>query len=214
MTKFISRKSAPAPSPLALRSPQQYLELIKKVYPAWVASFPRMPQKSMSGMCALAASAVAMGNACRISEILGLKCRQLAPNGTAIVLGSKGSNARMIWTGFDPETIAYLRTLPPDCPVFPVNYMQCWRLLAACGLGVQEPGHAVVSRTHAGRYELAAQANAIGGAGTAGQVLGHKSKTAEDYYINPQKAASARRRRMRQNLTQHGPNLEDFINLD
>jgi len=214
MAKFISLKKKPAPSPLALRSPQQYLELIKKVYPAWATSFPRMPQKSMSGMCAIAASAVAMGNGCRISEILGLKVKQLRANGTAIALGSKGSNARMIWTGFDRETIAYLGTLPPDCPVFPVDYMQCWRLLALCGLGVQEPGHAVVSRTHAGRYEVAAKAKAIGGTGIAGQVLGHKSKTAEEYYTQPQKAASNRRRRMRQNLTQCGPNLEDFISVN
>lgn len=211
-----SQKQIPAPLPPALKSTQQYVEAILKVNPAWAGRLPRPQAIGMRAWAALWAAAVAVGNACRISEVLRIVGRDLIQNGCAVILGSKGSNARMIWTGLDPQTASDLYALSPLRPVFGVTYREVWGVCAGCGLAVQEPGHINNSVTHAGRYQIAQDVAKAHGQVVAGQVLGHKSKTAVEHYVFPQNCAKRRavqkRIQYRTNAQMNGPQLPEFLN--
>lgn len=208
-------RSVTAPSPLALKSPQLYLQIIKCVNPEWGEKLQNVLLKGATLWCALAAAAVAVGNACRISEVLGLEAQHLLPNGNVIILGSKGSNARIIWPGFTLDTATYLRGLPPHTPLFPVRYQDVWRACVTHGLAVQEPGHEHRTVTHTGRYRVAQQIAAIAGDAKAGEALGHKSKRAVTYYTDTKTAARERAMRKRaaafKSFTTQGPQLPEFL---
>lgn len=213
--KALRPRSVTTPTPLALKSPQLYLQLIMCVNPEWREKLKNVVLKGATLWCALAAAAVAIGNACRISEVLGLEAQHLLPNGNAIMLGSKGSNARIIWPGFTLDTALHLKSLPPHTPLFPVKYQDVWRACVTHGLTVQEPGHEHRTVTHAGRYRVAQQIAAIAGDAKAGEALGHKSKRAVMYYVDTKTAAKERAMRKRaaafKSFTTQGPRLPEFL---
>lgn len=210
-----SQKLVPAPLPPALKSTQQYVEAILKVNPAWSGRLPRPQAIGLRAWSALWAAAVAVGNACRISEVLGIVGRDLLANGCAIIVGSKGSNARMIWTGIDPQTASDLHALSPLRPLFGVTYKEVWGVCVAYGLAVQELGHSNKSVTHAGRYTVAQKISAEHGEAVAGQVLGHKSRNAIEYYVSPQACAQRRavqkRIKLNEQARTQGPQLPEFL---
>lgn len=211
-----SQKQIPAPLPPALKSTQQYVEAILKVNPAWAGRLPRPQAMGLRAWAALWAAAVAVGNACRISEVLGILCRDLLANGCAVIVGSKGSNARMIYTGLDTAIASLLWGDWPRRPLFGVTYREVWGVCVAHGLAVQEPGHLNNSVTHAGRYQVAQKVAEAHGQAVAGQVLGHKSKTAVEHYVFPQDCAKRRavqkRIQYRTSAQINGPQLPEFLN--
>lgn len=211
-----SQKQIPTPLPPALKSTQQYVEAILKVNPAWAGRLPRPQAIGLRAWAALWAAAVAVGNACRISEVLRIVGRDLIQNGCAVILGSKGSNARMIWTGLDPQTASDLHALSPLRPVFGVTYREVWGVCVGWGFVVQELGHINNSVTHAGRYQIAQDVARAYGQVVAGQVLGHKSETAVEHYIFPQDCAKRRavqkRIKYRTSAQMNGPQLPEFLN--
>lgn len=210
-----SLKSKPAPFPLAPKSPQEYLETITKVCPQWGAVLATRAIKASRTLRALWAAAVAVGNGCRISEVLGIRCSDLMPNGCAVIVGSKGSNARTIFTGLCMEQVIRVQSACTHWLLFGVSYREVWQAVVANRLAVQEPGHEHRSVTHTGRYDLAQKVAAEHGAEVAGQVLGHKSKNSVNYYIFPEACADERvlRTRIRYRLGKRtqGPQIPDFI---
>lgn len=215
---FINRKqtrSVNAPSPLALKSPQVYLQIINKVNPAWGDKLKSVAQKNATMWCALAASAVAVGNAARISEVLRIEVCHLMPNGTALLLASKGSNCRTIWAGIPADLVQHFQQLPPHTPLFPVRYQDCWRACVQWGLTVQEQGHEHRSVTHAGRYGFIQKMAGVVGAEVAGNAMGHKSHAAVLNYVDTRTAERERARRKRaaalNSSRVQGPQLPDFL---
>lgn len=208
-------RAVPVPSPLALKSPQEYYKLIAQVNPSWANKLPSIARIQRTAACALAAGAVTVANACRISEVLALQVCHLMPNGCAVILGAKGSNARTIYTGFSKEMVEQLKTLPKATPVFPVRYKQVWENLALHGFAVQEPGHVHRTLTHAGRYGLVQNMAPIIGKEKAGQAIGHRSVRSVEYYTDGELTCKERemRRRVKKNLQKPfiGPRLEDFV---
>lgn len=205
----------PAPLPPALKSPQQYLDAILKVNPAWSGRLPSQASMGIRAWAALWAAAVSVGNACRISEVLRITVRDLLQNGCAVIVGSKGSNARMIYTGLAPQDVLNLHASSPLRPLFGVTYREVWGVCAGHGFAVQEPSHLNKSVTHAGRYSVAQQVAANHGEAVAGQVLGHKSKTAVEHYVFPEELANRRNMRRRMKLNENariqGPQLPEFV---
>lgn len=215
---FVNSKrtnSVTAPSPVALKSPQVYLQIINKVNPAWGEKLKSVPQTNASRWCALAAAAVAVGNAARISEVLRIQICHLMPNGTALLIGAKGSNCRTIWTGLYTEIVEQFKQLPQKAQLFPVRYIDCWRACVALGLVIQEPGHVHRSVTHAGRYGFVQRMASVVGAEVAGNAMGHKSQTASMNYADTRTAERERARRKRaeemRKFLEHGPQLPEFL---
>lgn len=214
-SKTLRPRSVTAPTPVALKSPQFYLQIIKRILPAWGAKLNDVPLKGASLWCALAASAVAIGNACRIGEILAIACGDLLPNGNALVQSEKGGSVRMIWAGLSPDESDQFQRLPKAAPLFPVKYIDCWRAVKLMQLDETIPGHEHKSVTHTGRYAVARKAAERVGAERAGEALGHKSKRAVTYYLDPSMAQKERQARKRAQaikfLQLQGPQLPDFL---
>lgn len=209
------KPAVPAPNRVCLKSPQFYLQCINKILPAWGRVLATKAITSTRVWVALWAGAVAVANACRISEVLGMKGCMVLPHGMAVILGAKGSNARMICTGLEPSDCEYLRVECAHRPVFSVEYLEVWRAVVGHGLAVQEPGHQHQSVTHQGRYSLAAQIAPNLGEVVAGQALGHKSSKSARYYAHPEQCAEDRRQRnairKRKELFTQGPQLPAFL---
>lgn len=214
MLKSIRKSSVSSPSTLAVKSPQDYLVLITKVYPAWASKLPSPTVTNRTLFVCLAAAAVTMGNGSRINETLGLCVKHLMPNGCAVIMGSKGSNARVIYTGFSPEQVSQLQTLPGNVPLFPVCYKQVWHACVTNGLFVRELGHVNNSVTHAGRYAMAQRIANVAGESVAGQAIGHRSKNAIRNYTDTKTAQRERGKRIRLRHTPFGPNLEEFLTAE
>ena len=221
MTKFKDRKRntfVPAPSPLAVASPQDYLARINKVMPAWGEALRNAQIKDKFVWCALWAAAVAVGNACRISEILRIEVRHLTPNGMAVTTGSKGSSARMVYLGLHQGEIEHILGLPRCLQLFPVRYQSVWRAVAYNGLRVQEPSHVRMSATHSGRYGLVQRLAPEIGERAAGEAIGHKSPRSVTYYAQPEICEAERKIRKARNATQKlltaGPQLPDFLGVE
>lgn len=214
--KTLRPRSVITPTPVALKSPQFYLQIIKRILPAWGTKLNNVPLKGASLWCALAASAVAIGNACRIGEILAIKCGNLLRNGNVLIQSEKGGSVRMIWAGLSPDESDQLQQLPYMVPVFPVKYIDCWRAVKLMQLDETIPGHEHKSVTHTGRYAVARKAAELVGAERAGEALGHKSKRAVTYYLDPSMAKKERQARKRAQaikfLQLQGPQLPDFLN--
>lgn len=215
-SKTLRPRSVTTPTPVALKSPQFYLQIIMRVLPAWGTKLKSVPMKGATLWAALAASAVAIGNACRIGEILALACGDLLPNGNALVVSEKGGSVRMIWAGLSPDESDQFGRLPKGAPLFPVKYIDCWRAVKHMGFDEKIPGHEHRSVTHTGRYAVARKAAERVGAERAGEALGHKSKRAVSYYLDPSLAQKERQARKRAQATKflqlQGPQLPDFLN--
>lgn len=221
MTKFTDRKRntfVPAPSPLAVASPQDYLARIYKVMPDWGTKLKSAEIKDSFVWCALWAAAVAVGNACRISEVLRIEVRHVSANGLAVALGSKGSSARMIYLGMHQSEIDHILRLPPRLQLFPVRYQSVWRAVAYNGLRVQEPSHVRMSATHSGRYGLVQKLAPEIGERAAGEAIGHKSARSVTYYAHPEICGQERAIRKAQANTKKlltaGPQLPEFLGVD
>ena len=136
--------------------------------------------------CSLWAGAVAVANACRISEVLSITNFQVQPNGMAWTVGSKGSNSRLIYLGLLSSEAEELRSVNVAFKLFPWGYQHVYRACLAYGFAGSLPCHKHRVITHAGRYRLAQEIAQASREAVAGEVLGHKSKTAIEYYIKPQ----------------------------
>ena len=202
--------SVSAPFQLALKSPTVYLKAITNVNPAWGKRLASIHIKESSIAGRLWAGAVAVANACRISEVLRIRACNIQPNGMAWVEGSKGSNARFLYLGIDPATAAEFISLPGSVAVFPGDYQHVYRACLAFGFAEMLPGHQHQTVTHAGRYRLAQQIAAQAGEVGAGQVLGHRSTTAVQYYVHPGKCKKKITKKYIQTTCQ---NLEDLLDL-
>lgn len=215
--KFIRNKDVPAPNQLAMKSPQFYLEIITKLVPAWGAALKPKNITSPRTWCALWAAAVAVANACRISEVLTMQGAQVLPNAMAVIVGAKGSNARMIYIGLPMDCCQYLNT---DCarrPVFSVVYREVWDAVVRHGLAVQEPGHEHRTVTHSGRYAVVQKIAPILGEAAAGEAIGHKSKKSVRYYAHPDACAHDRAvikaTKARKGFFTQGPKWPDFLEV-
>lgn len=213
--KIDKNRSVPAPNRLAMKSPQFYSELINRLVPAWGAVLKSKTITSPRIWCALWAGAVAVANACRISEVLRLLGSQVLPNGMAVVVGSKGSNARMIYTGLLASECEYLAASCAMRPVFCVVYKEVWDAVVRHGLAVQEPGHERRSVTHSGRYGVVQQLAPVIGERAAGEAIGHRSQKSVRYYAHPEECAHDRAvnkaRKARETFNQQGPRWPDFL---
>lgn len=215
LKKLIPIKSEPAPHFLCWKSTQYYLELITRLVPAWGAALLGKHIVSKRAWVALWAAAVAVANACRISEVLAAKGSGILPNGMAVTVGSKGSAARMIWLALPYEDCTRATHEIPVRPVFPVKYKEVWEAVTRNGLAVQEPAHEHKSVTHQGRYSVMQQAMKAIGEDKAGEAIGHKSKRSNRYYTHPEECAHDRairkRDRERKEILTQGPQLPDFL---
>lgn len=215
MLKNIKNFSVSTPLPPALKSTQQYLETILKVNPDWSERLNKCFINSKRILSCLWAGAVAVANACRISEVLRIEGKDILPNGTAIITASKNSNARMIYLGLDRDLVCHLKNNFTNRSVFGVQYREVWGALVRFGLAVQEIGHKNNAVTHAGRYAVAKEVAKNHGEEVAGQVLGHRSKNAITYYLHPelQPKRSLMRKRMDEgwNRKLFGPKLPGFL---
>lgn len=182
----IRKQSVSAPFIVGLKSPPDYLSNITKANPEWGAVLQSVEHISATDSCALWAGAVAVGNGCRISEVLRLRNAQVQPNGLAWVEGSKGSRGRLLYLGLSPEEALKTANSPAKLPVFPVSYMQVWRACIKYGFASKIQGHKHLAVTHAGRYRLAQEIAKGSTEELAGEVLGHKSKNTIQYYVHPQ----------------------------
>lgn len=184
--KQFSKNTAPAPYQLSLKSPPDYLQAINNVNPAWGMVLNAVDHISALEGCALWAGAVAVANACRISEVLRLQICNILPNGQAWTKGSKGSSGRLLFLGLTPLKAREFIVLPRKLNVFPVAYINVWRACTKYGFADKLPNHQHLAVTHAGRYRLAQQIATNENEELAGEVLGHKSKNSIQYYVHPQ----------------------------
>lgn len=182
----IRKQSVSAPFIVGLKSPPDYLSHITKANPEWGTVLRSVEHISATDACALWAGAVAVGNGCRISEVLRLRNGQVQPNGLAWVEGSKGSRGRLLYLGLCPEEAQQVANSPAKLPVFPVSYIQVWRACIKYGFASKIQGHKHLAVTHAGRYRLAQEIAKGSTEELAGEVLGHKSKNTIQYYVHPQ----------------------------
>lgn len=201
--------SVSAPNMVALKSPSVYIKRITKANPAWgVALATKQVKSALVGGC-LWAAAVAVGNACRISEVLRITNRQVLPNGCAWALGSKGSNSRLIYLGLDPSEALELIEAKGEFAVFSWDYQHIYRACLAYGFAESLPNHEHRAVTHAGRYRVAQAVASKAGEAVAGEVLGHKSKTAIEHYTKPQ---NCKRNVRKKEGKEKFLNLEDLLN--
>lgn len=218
LKNIIPKRSEPAPHFLCWKSSQYYLEAITKLVPAWGMALKSKNITSKRTWVALWAAAVAVANACRISEVLAARGSGMLPNGMVVTVGSKGSNARMIWTAMNVEDCTRCPQQIPSRPVFCVGYKEVWQAVVLNGFAVQEPGHQNRSVTHSGRYSVMQKAVAILGEDKAGEVIGHKSKRSNRYYTRPEECAHDRAarnaERKRKKFFTQGPQLPDFMGVD
>lgn len=212
------QRSVAAPNRVCLKSPQFYLELITRIHPAWGKALSGKHINQTRVWVALWAAAVAVANACRISEVLRILGRQMLPNGMAVAVGSKGSSARMIYTGLLASESEYLRTECAMRPVFCVGYREVWGAVVGNGLAVQEAGHEHQSVTHSGRYMVVQAVAPFLGEEVAGEAIGHKSSRSARYYAHPEQCANdratKRRIRKREEAFMQGPQLPSFLEVD
>lgn len=209
------QRSVAAPNRVCLKSPQFYLELITRIHPVWGKTLSGKHITQTRTWVALWAAAVAVANACRISEVLQILGRQMLPNGMAVAVGAKGSSARMIYTGLLASESEYLRTICATRPVFCVGYHEVWAAVAGNGLAVQEVGHERRSVTHSGRYMVVQAMAPVLGEEVAGEAIGHKSSRSARYYAHPEQCANDRvirkRDRQRNKMFTQGPQLPCFL---
>lgn len=182
----IRKQSVSAPFIVGLKSPLEYLSHTTKANPEWGTALESAEHISATEACALWAGAVAVGNGCRISEVLRLRNGQVQPNGLAWVAGSKGSRGRLLFLGLCPEDARQIANSPAKAPLFPVSYIQVWRACVKYGFASKIQGHKHLAVTHAGRYKLAQTIASNASEELAGEVLGHKSKNTIQYYVHPQ----------------------------
>lgn len=218
LKNIIPIKSVPAPHFLCWKSSQYYLERISKLVPAWGLSLSRKNITSKRAWVALWAAAVAVANACRISEVLRTLGSGVLPNGMAVTIGSKGSNARMIWLAMPTEDSIRTCQAIPQQPVFPVKYKEVWEVVVKNGFSVVEPAHQNRSVTHQGRYSVMQRAMAVLGEDKAGECIGHKSRRSDRYYTHPEECAKDRAirnaERKRKEFYMQGPQLPAFLGGD
>ena len=182
----IRKQSVSSPFIVGLKSPLEYLASTKKANPEWGPVLESAEHISTTEACALWAASVAVGNGCRISEVLRLRNAQVQPNGLAWVAGSKGSRGRLLFLGLSPEQAQQIANSPAKGQLFPISYIQVWRACVKFGFASKIQGHKHLAVTHAGRYRLAQEIAKGSTEELAGEVLGHKSKNTIQYYVHPQ----------------------------
>lgn len=184
--KQLRKLSVTIPYQVGLKSPPEYLELTYRANPTWGCVMDKAQHITATEACCLWAGAVAVGNGCRISEVLRIRAGAVQPNGMAYTQGSKGSRGRLLYLGLTPAQALEFQNAPAKMALFQVEYIQVWRTCVKYGLAERIAGHKHLAVTHAGRYTLAQKVAGQAGEELAGEILGHKSANTIQYYIDPQ----------------------------
>ena len=131
---------------------------------------------------ALGAGLICILNAFRISEILELTIADVMHGNTVFVKAKKGGVPRF----FHLPQIITLKGLPVNFTsqsrLFPVSYKAVKRAFEQNNLVQLFDGYMNKRITHLGRHKLATSACEHGHGASVGELLGHKSKGASDWY--------------------------------
>lgn len=121
----------------------------------------------------------------RISEYLQLKISDILGNDLVFVRGLKGSLSYQVLL---PGISAQFERFVTSCPGWAVagtTYARVYRACVRCRIGIMQPGHVNISRTHAARHALAKKILSRG-LQAASDLLHHRSETAVLSYIGAQ----------------------------
>ena len=184
--KQFRKLSVTVPYQVGLKSPPEYLELTYRTNPSWGPVIDSAQRITATEGCCLWSASVAVGNGCRISEVLRIRAGAVQPNGMAFTQGSKGSRGRLLYLGLTPAQALEFQNAPAKMALFPVEYIQVWRTCVKYGLAERIAGHKHLAVTHAGRYSLAQKVAGQASEELAGEILGHKSANTIQYYVHPQ----------------------------
>lgn len=209
--------SVPSPLIMWVNNTQEYCALIQHLMPTTPGLLATLSTLQTLERIALYVGLLCVSQGCRISEVLNLECRNLRPNGFAIVAGAKGSNARLIYTFMPLELVAELSKADPLSKPFTCTYNQVWRTMSRLGLGAAIPGHTNKAVTHQGRYSYAAQAVANLGLSGARGVIGHRGAHTIEGYANP-RTTNAKRKRQKmthiaQEIRRNGLTFQEWLEL-
>lgn len=194
-------RSVPAPLFQWLNNTKDYCAIMQQLNIGHPERLPNLFALQGSDRAAAFAALVCITNGCRISELLKLTNKSLHPSGLGYVPGSKGSNARQIFTFISPQVVAELAAAPEEFFLFNITYNTIYRVCKQVGLTLNIPGHANQAVTHQGRYLNASQATKSLGAAAASGVLGHRGRQTLQGYANPTETKAAVKRRKRQKLS-------------
>lgn len=209
--------SVPSPLIMWVNNTQEYSALIQHLTPTTPELLATLSTLQTMERVALYVGLLCVSQGCRISEVLNLECRNLRPNGFAIIAGAKGSNARLIYTFMPLELVAELSSGNPLAKPFTCTYNQVWRIMSRLGLGAAIPGHTNKAVTHQGRYSYAAQAVANLGLSGARGVIGHRGAHTIEGYANPRTTNAKRKRQkmthIQQEIRRHGLTFQEWLEL-
>lgn len=120
--------------------------------------------------------------AMRIGEYLRLTTADILGRDMVFVPGEKGSASyRILLPGICRQFAPHLAERPGRL-VCGTNYKRVYTACVRIGLGILEPGHLNVARTHVARYTLAKAVHQRGER-AAGDLLHHRSTSAAEKYL-------------------------------
>ena len=202
----------PTPFVFASNNPTDYLAIITRLLP-WFSLRAGISDSQLGYTLQRAVpAAVAIANGVRIGEVLKMKCRQLMSNGVAWVAGEKGSRARNIWIGFQPQMPEMNVAKWEDSIVFPWTYQQVYNACKVLGIGELQREHRNFSVTHLGRYRLAQLVQAQAGLRAAAEVLGHRRTSSTEHYIHAVNLEKDRERKQRQRDAEKSARIKALLN--
>lgn len=197
--KFIT---SPANAPLLVASgcPWDYLPLVNALWPSVLVRFSTACPQPRNPSVALCAGVICVVNGLRVSEVLGLEKRHVTKTGLVIVPARKGSQARSFQLPLDVADVIRNSDGSRESKLFPVKYSWVRKALIDNGVGVLLPGYMNRRITHAGRHCIAdsvieAEENAL-----TGEILGHRTKGAAQWYNKEVDLAKDRERKRVQRM--------------
>jgi site-specific recombinase XerD len=124
---------------------------------------------------------------CRISEILSISHRNITKDGRILVLGSKGSNNKIINPSIFKEYFLNCKKFNYD-PFNQRNRFYYYRLFKKKGLILFHQGNEKNSVTHSLRYNLVSDLQNTGfDSRVIKQFIGHKNIKSTEHYVNKTK---------------------------
>jgi len=139
-------------------------------------------------------------NGLRISEVLALEKRHVTKTGFVIVPAKKGSQARGFQLPLNVANVIRNSDGSKASRLFPVKYAWVRRALLENGVCVLLPGYLNKRVTHAGRHCIADSAIEAEEMALTGEILGHKTKGASQWYNKEIDLEKDRQRKRNQRL--------------